>query len=240
MRLDKFIGKSTALNATQASECIAAGLVRVNGEVTVQARTQVHENNLITLRGQPLTARPFRYLLLHKPAGTVCSNIDEAYPSVFNALGIADSAELHIAGRLDADTTGLILATDDGRWSFNIIRPNQLCPKVYRVTLRDAVSADLAKIFAAGLLLQGETSKTLPAELHVLSPREVRLTITEGRYHQVKRMFAAVGNRVESLHREQVGGVELDIPMGHWRELTAEEIAPWKSTSENSGNTSCT
>ena len=227
MRLDKFICKSSTLNIQQAREVIDAGLVIVNDQVADKPNAQVHENNTITLNGQPLRARPFRYLMLHKPASTVCSNIDEAYPSVFSALSIPDSDELHIAGRMDADTTGLVLATDDGRWSFNIIRPNQLCPKVYQVRLRDAVTSSTAESFKSGLLLQGETKPTLPATLEILSPRDVRLTITEGRYHQVKRMFAAVGNRVNSLQREQIGHVNLDIPEGQWRKLSSAEVSPW-------------
>lgn len=228
MRLDKFICKSTTLSLSEAAACINAAKVLVNGELVRAPNTQVHEDNLVMLNGERLFARPFRYLMLHKPADTVCSNIDEAYPSVFSALGIENADELHVAGRLDADTTGLVLATDDGRWSFNIIRPNQNCPKVYRVRLRDVIANDAAERFQAGVLLQGEAEKTRPAALEILSPQDVRLTITEGRFHQVKRMFAAVGNRVLSLHREQIGGVVLDVPDGAWRELHAEEIAAWK------------
>lgn len=228
MRLNKFICKSTALTLDEATSRIAAGDVLVNGVVLLEPSAQVHENNVITLSGERLSARPFRYLMLHKPASTVCSNIDEAYPSVFSALGIHDSDELHVAGRLDADTTGLVLATDDGRWSFNIIRPNQTCPKIYRVRLRDPVTADTAMRFHEGLMLQGEATKTRSALLDVLSLQDVRLTITEGRFHQVKRMFAAVGNKVVSLHREQIGPLRLDVPVGEWRELHAEEVAAWK------------
>lgn len=228
MRVDKFVCKSTALSSQQATECIKAGKVVVNGQMILNPSAQVHENNLIELDGRRLKARPFRYLMLHKLSNTVCSNIDEAYPSVFSALAIPDSDELHVAGRLDADTTGLVLATDDGRWSFNIIRPNQHCRKSYRVRLRDPIASDTAGRFKAGVLLQGETSKTHPAELEVISPTEVRLGITEGRYHQVKRMFAAVGNRVVALHRERIGELALNIEEGSWRELTPEEIAPWK------------
>lgn len=228
MRLDKFICKSTPLNLDEAAEYITAGALSVNGNTVLEPSTQVHEDNIISLHGERLVLRPFRYLMLHKPANTICSNIDETYPSVFSALGIQEIDVLHIAGRLDADTTGLVLATDDGRWSFNITRPNQACPKVYRVRLRDAVTHDTATRFASGILLQGETLNTLPATLDILSSQEARLTITEGRFHQVKRMFAAVGNRVLSLHREQIGTITLDIPVGEWRELTPAEVSPWK------------
>ncbi|WP_107852732.1 pseudouridine synthase [Oceanimonas marisflavi] len=225
MRLDKFICKSTDLSRAEARRAIAAGEARVNGEVITHEAAQVHENNHITLAGQRLVPRPFRYLMMHKPAGTLCSNVDGVYPSLFRWLHIDKPDELHIVGRLDADTTGLVLLTDDGRWSFNITRPEQHCAKVYRVTLRDPLAEHVAPRFAQGLLLQGETRPTLPARVEPAGPREALLTITEGRFHQVKRMFAAVGNRVESLHREQVGNVRLDLPPGQWRSLTSDEVA---------------
>ncbi|MBM7456842.1 16S rRNA pseudouridine516 synthase [Oceanisphaera litoralis] len=224
MRLDKFICKSTELSRPDARGVIHAGEIFVNGEVITDAATQVHENNRITLAGQPLIARPSRYLMMHKPPGTLCSNLDGAYPSLFRWLDIDRAEDLHIVGRLDADTTGLVLLTDDGRWSFNIIRPQQQCEKTYRVGLRDPLADDVAERFARGLLLQGETAPTLPARLEPVGPREVLLTITEGRFHQVKRMFSAVGNRVIGLHREQIGKVRLDVPSGQWRHLTTDEV----------------
>ncbi len=196
----------------------------VNGAVVIDAATQVHENNEICLNGQRLTARSFRYIVMHKPAATICSNVDEIYPSIFNHIDVKNRSELHIAGRLDADTTGLVLVTDDGRWSFEIIRPDKACKKVYRVGLTYPVADDVAVKFEHGIQLQGEQKLTLPAQLEVIAPKEARLTITEGRYHQVKRMFAAVGNRVVSLHREKVGPISLDVEVGQWRYLSADEV----------------
>ena len=161
---------------------------------------------------------------MHKPLNTVCSNVDEVYPCIFNYIDIDKASDLHIAGRLDADTTGLILITDDGRWSFNIISPNRQCKKVYRVGLRDVISDDVYLKFKNGVQLQGENKLTLPAKLNIVNPKEVLLTITEGRHHQVKRMFAAVGNRVVSLHREKIGKISLDIKVGQWRYLTIDEV----------------
>ena len=250
MRLDKFICKSTDLTKSEAIQCIHAGEVIVNGITSGQGEitesTQVHENNTITLNGQTLKPRPFRYILMHKPPGTICSNADGDYPSLFNSLdidlgnekGIEKVSELHIAGRLDVDTTGLVLITDDGRWTYNITRPDKQCNKTYRVGLSygiadDAVEALEAR-FKQGLQLQGEQQLTLPAILEVLpstsnenkegESKEVLLTITEGKYHQVKRMFAAVGNRVQTLHREKIGDIQLDVEEGKWRYLTANEI----------------
>lgn len=248
MRLDKYICKSTELTKTEAIAYINLGQVVVNDETIVYESTQVHENNTITLNGQRLKPRPFRYLLMHKPANTICSNTDGDYPSLFNLLDTDGSQglsrdELHIAGRLDVDTTGLVLITDDGRWTYNITRPDKDCKKVYRVGLSYGVpehkAAALVERFKQGIQLQGEQGLTQPAVLEVLpsgcrgetngdgkrhESKEVLLTITEGKYHQVKRMFAAVGNRVLNLHREKIGGIQLDVEEGQWRYLTAEEI----------------
>jgi len=224
MRLDRFICKSTELTRNEATRLIHAGEVVVNDELITNESAQVHEDNTIMLNGQRLKARSFRYIMMHKPSDTICSNIDEAYPSIFNYIDIDKASELHIAGRLDADTTGLVLITDDGRWSFKIISPDRQCEKVYRVGLRDSIADDVALKFEKGVWLQGEKQRTLPARVSVISPKEVLLTITEGKFHQVKRMFAAVGNRVISLHREKIGGIRLDIDVGQWRYLTIDEV----------------
>lgn len=196
----------------------------MNDKVVLEERTQVHENNRITLNGQSLKPRPFRYLLMHKPAGTICANVDNVYPSLFKYVDVERADELHIVGRLDADTTGLVLITDDGRWSFHITTPNSQCEKVYRVGLSRPIADDVADKFKRGVMLQGEEQLTLPAKLDVISPQEVYLSITQGKFHQVKRMFAAVGNRVVSLHREKIGEIALDVKEGQWRYLTAEEV----------------
>jgi len=225
MRLDKFLCKSTDLSRAAATQCIELGEVSVNDCIVTEARFQVHENNSILWQGERLIARPSRYIMLHKPLNTLSSNVDGDYPSLFRCIDLDRAEDLHIVGRLDADTSGLVLLTDDGRWSFEIIRPEKNCPKTYRVTLRDPIATDVAEKFSAGIQLQNEANLTAPAMLKVINEREVLLTITEGRYHQVKRMFAAVGNRVNGLHREQIGELQLDVSVGDWRFLTAKEVA---------------
>ena len=225
MRLDKLICISTTLTRDEANRCILAGEVTVDGELITDTRCQVHTHRNIELNGIKLTPRPFRYLLINKPKNTICSNKDEAYPSVFNHVNLPDHRELHVVGRLDADTTGLVLATDDGHWSFDIIRPESHCKKTYRVGLSRPLTEEAAERLRCGVIFQGITEPTLPAELEFITSTDVRLTITEGKYHQVKRMFAAVGNRVVTLHREQIGGVRLDIAEGQWRELSEDEVA---------------
>ena len=228
MRLDKFICKSTELTRSEAKKLLKMGDVRVNDEVIKNPATQVHENNSVTVNGEELTARSSRYIMMHKPLDTICSNVDEVYPSLLHYIEVDKAFDLHIAGRLDADTTGLVLVTDDGRWSHNIISPKKDCEKVYRVNLRNEINDDkadeLIERFKSGLQLQGEDQLTLPAKLDIITENLVLLTITEGKYHQVKRMFAAVGNKVIGLHRQQIGKINLDVELGEWRYLTEDEV----------------
>lgn len=224
MRLDKFICYSTTLDRPAARTQIMAGQVWVNGEPCTEVAKQVHENNDIRLAGQVLTARAPRYVMFHKRANTLCSHQDGAYPSLFHELKLDNAEHLHLVGRLDADTTGLVLLTDDGRWSYRLSHPDQGVSKTYRVYLRDPLADHVAALFSDGLLLQGEAKPTLAAQLVLVSEREVLLSITEGRFHQVKRMFAAVGNKVVALHREQIADIRLDIPLGEWRYLTPDEV----------------
>jgi len=225
MRLDKFICKSTELTRSEAKKLLKIGKVTVNDLIVKDPATQVHENNTICIEGETLTARSSRYIILHKPVDTICSYVDEIYPSLLHLVDVDRAFDMHIAGRLDADTTGLVLITDDGRWSHNIISPKKQCEKVYRVWLRDPLKTDTEEKFVQGVLLQGEDDLTRPAKLQQVDEREVLLTITEGKYHQVKRMFAAVGNKVVGLHREQIGPIKLaNLPLGEWRYLTQTEV----------------
>lgn len=228
MRLDKFLCESTELSRSQAKKCLHRGEVTCDGVVVKSSAFKVSEGCDVRLLGQPIEVRGVRYIMLHKPKDTLCSNVDEGYPSVLTLLDVPKAATLHIAGRLDADTTGLVLITDDGQWSHRLVKNTQ---KRYRVWLADplAVNATSAVIqqFANGLALRGEKTLTKPAQLEFLSATEALLTLSEGRYHQVKRMFAAIGNKVVGLHREQVGAIVLDrcLQPGQWRSLTADEMA---------------
>ena len=168
-----------------------------------------------------------RYFMLNKPQGYVCSTDDPDHPTVLYFLEEPVAYKLHAAGRLDIDTTGLVLMTDDGQWSHRITSPKHHCEKTYLVTLEQPLADDTAAQFTAGVQLHNEESLTKPAVLEQLEDCVVRLTISEGRYHQVKRMFAAVGNRVVELHRERIGDIVLDedLEPGEYRPLTEAEIA---------------
>ncbi len=224
MRLDKYICKSTSLNRDEAIDALQRRQVKVDNKVFLSGAVQVYGDSCVTLNDISLKLRHFRYILVHKPANTLCSNIDESHPSILNYLDVNNKTELHIVGRLDADTTGLVLITDDGSWTSKIIRPSAQCEKVYRVTLRDELTDEAILKLEKGLLLKGIDEPTLPAKVTPLSTNEVLLTITQGKFRQVKRMFRAVGNRVKRLHREKIGQVSLDVELGQWRYLTSDEI----------------
>ena len=176
---------------------------------------------------EPLDPPPGLLLMLHKPAGYTCSTRDRGR-LVYDLLPpryALRSPALSTVGRLDRETSGVLLMTDDGQLLHRIISPKSKLPKVYEATLADPLRGDEAAAFASGtLMLESETTPLLPAELEVLSPARARLTLHEGRYHQVRRMFAAVGNHVVALHRSAVGGLTLgDLPEGEWRLLDAAD-----------------
>lgn len=198
------------------------------GEVLYADDKVPHEQ--IRLDGEPLDPPAGMVLMMHKPVGYTCSRKDQGR-MVFDLLPpryrVRDPA-LSTVGRLDRDTSGLLLFTDDGSLLHRIISPRANVTKVYEAELAQDLRGDEGELFASGsMMLESETEPLEPAQLEVLGPRRVRLAITEGRYHQVRRMFAAVGNHVEALHRASIGGLALDerLAPGAWRTLTPEEVA---------------
>ncbi|WBA10579.1 16S rRNA pseudouridine(516) synthase RsuA [Salinivibrio kushneri] len=227
MRLDKFLCETLGVTRKQAGRVLKSERVTVDGEVIKSGAVKVNEHEEVAFEGRPLTLSGPRYFMMHKPAGVVCSHEDAFNPTVFVLLDEVNAEKLHIAGRLDADTTGLLLLTDDGQWSHRITSPKHQCSKTYRVWLVDPISPETAPAFKEGVMLRGEKQPTLPATLEKVGDYEALLTIQEGKYHQVKRMFAAVGNKVDALHRESIGDLVLDehLEPGEYRPLTDEEIA---------------
>lgn len=205
---------------------LAAERVRVNGETSAIGRTKIDKFSRIEVDGEILQAREALYFMLHKPAGWLSATSDPVHPTVIDLIDHPLRHELHLAGRLDRASTGLVLLTNDGRWSKRVTEPAEEIAKVYRVTTRDPISPETSARFAAGVYFAWEDLTTRPAILEILSAREALLTIHEGRYHQVKRMFHAVGNQVLSLHRERIGPLALDdaLPAGKWRPLALNEI----------------
>lgn len=226
MRLDKFLSQNSDSSRSLIQQAIKAGKVSVNDVIAKKGDQKLLGDEIVTLDGKQVEAFQTRYLMLHKPVGYVCANSDSDYPVVVDLIRLPRWQELQIVGRLDIDTTGLVLLTDDGQWNHRITSPRHECDKVYRVTTADPISTETAELFAAGVQLHSEKSLTRPAQLELISSHEARLKIHEGKYHQVKRMFAAAGNLVVALHRESIGSIQLDpaLAPGEYRALTADEI----------------
>ena len=226
MKLDRLIAGHHAMGRQAAHRAIAGRRVRVNGTCVTDGHHPVDRFTQVEL-DEVVIQRPERalYLMMHKPAGILSATKDDLHPTVLDLIDDPDKHTLHIAGRLDRGTSGLVLLTNDGRWSKRIMAAEEKVPKVYLVETQEAIAPEAVETFAHGFYFHTENITTLPAELVILGERSARLTLHEGRYHQVKRMFHRVGNRVRNLHRESIGAITLttDLPPGAWRALTEAE-----------------
>ncbi|CAM2835054.1 16S rRNA pseudouridine(516) synthase RsuA [Vibrio rarus] len=226
MRLDKYLCDGLGISRREATKLLKSGDVTLDDAVVKSGSVKVKEGQTVEWQERPIVLRGPRYLMMNKPEGVVCSHEDGFNHTVFVLIDEVRLDDLHFAGRLDVDTTGLLLITDDGQWSHRITSPKHKCAKTYRVWLADPVQDNYQTEIETGILLRNEREPTLPAQLEVITEKEVLLTIHEGKYHQVKRMFAALGNKVVGLHRERIGEIELDadLELGEYRDLTEQEI----------------
>ncbi len=227
MRLDRYVSQATGLSRSQARTRIRGGSVELDGRIIRRPSYLVGAEVAVSVDGVAARLPEANYYMLNKPAGYVCDRDDPRHPTVFDLVEAAQRRLLHVAGRLDADVTGLVLLTDDGAWSHALTAPARKQPKTYLARLAEPLASAAARALRTGVTLRGERRPTRPAGVEVLPDGRVRLAIAEGRYHQVKRMFAAVGNRVEALHRERIGPFVLDPELGpgQYRALTDAEVA---------------
>jgi 16S rRNA pseudouridine516 synthase len=227
MRVDRFLSNLPRFNRQQVRVLLVERRVTVDGVAVSDPHHEVREFSRVCVDDEVLQAgKPARYFMLHKPQGCVSATSDPQHPTVLDLLDVPDKGELHIAGRLDFNTTGLMLITNDGQWSRRLTQPQTKLPKVYRVETEQAIGPEYAVTFAAGLYFAFEDLTTQPAALELLGPTTARLSIIEGRYHQVKRMFGHFDNKVIGLHRERMGPLVLDADLapGAYRALTDDEI----------------
>jgi 16S rRNA pseudouridine516 synthase len=231
-RLDRLLANLGYGSRREVTDLVGRRQVALDGAVVKDAGARIAVTAdlpaRMTVSGQPLDPPAPLTLLMHKPLDVVCSH-REAGRSVYELLPPRWRARipaLSTIGRLDKDTSGLLLITDDGPFLHRVISPKSHVAKRYVAGLDRPLRGDEAAVFAAGtLMLEGEKAPLAPAVLEPLGPTEARLTITEGRYHQVRRMFAAVGNHVTALHRDRIGGLALpvDLEPGAWRPVTPDE-----------------
>ena len=231
MRLDKYLAERTGMTRSESRKAITKGRIAVDGIVCRKADAPVTETAVLSVDGVPLAGAYQKnvYIMLNKPAGVVSASRDKRDTTVVDLVAAAfPRRELFPAGRLDKTSTGFVLLTDDGALAHDILAPARHVEKQYLVTLDTPLTAEMQAGFAAGVTLaDGETMAPAGAEPAGADPCTVRVTLRQGVYHQIKRMFGVYGAGVNALHRESIGGVSLDpaLQPGQWRELTAQELA---------------
>lgn len=230
MRLDKFLADMQIGTRSQVKEFVKKGLVTVNGETITKADYKIDENSdCITCKGSMLSYQKYRYFLLHKPAGVITATKDNHDKTVMELLPKELAADFFPVGRLDKDTEGLLLITNDGELSHRLLSPKKHVAKTYYVECSGLLTPEKVQQLEQGLDI-GDEKPTLPAEVEVIQELEstyvIKLTITEGRFHQVKRMIQAIDGEVTYLKRLAMGGLTLDkaLEKGSYRELTPEEV----------------
>ncbi len=224
-RLDRYLSQQAGLASVDIRPLIGQGRVLVDGTVATGISQVVDEFSRIELDDTVLQAKNPVYIMLNKPVGVVSATRDEKHRTVIDLLRRPDRHSLHIAGRLDFNSSGLLLLTNDGKWSRRLASPEQNIPKLYRVTLEKPVKPEYIPAFAKGMYFPYEGITTRPAQLRITGRYSAEVILYEGRYHQIKRMFGRFRNRVEALHRTAIGKLELDpgLAPGKYRALTQTE-----------------
>ena len=225
-RLDRFISSRAGVNRRDVRALLASGRVCLNGRAAREINQVVDQFSHITLDGEVLQDYAPMYLMLNKPRGVVSATRDDKHRTVIDLLDANLGSGLHIAGRLDYNSTGLLLLTNDGRWSRRLACTHNPVQKVYRVTLEHPLTEHYIEAFAQGMYFPFEDITTRPASLTILSDHSAELRLTEGRYHQIKRMFGRFNNKVLTLHRIAIGNVTLEPELGpgQFRPLTQVEL----------------
>lgn len=226
IRLDKFLCEMEVGTRSQVKDMIKKGQVSVDGEVIKKADYKFDETAAkVCVKEKEISYQKYFYYMLNKPAGVVSATMDNQDKTVLDLLKGAQGKDLFPVGRLDKDTEGLLLITNDGELSHNLLSPKKHVNKTYFVKTATAVSADMVRFLEQGVDI-GEERLTLPAKVKQLEEKEIELTITEGKFHQVKRMLKAVGNEVVYLKRLSMGSLKLDesLELGEYRPLTETEI----------------
>ena len=223
MRLDKFLANSGIGSRSEVKRIIKDKRIRVNGEIIKSDSFNVDETKDVVLFDETeIKYKKFYYILLNKPQGYVSASIDNVYPPVTDLLPEYRFANLHTVGRLDVDTTGALLLTNNGDLTHKLISPKYKVDKVYEVEVNKKIDRNLVEIFKNGIELDGEL--TLPADLLIIDDKHAELTLHQGKFHQVKRMFKKFGYEVVKLNRKSFAGLTVeDLGLGEYRELTIEE-----------------
>ena len=225
-RLDRFISAQIGINRRDVRPLLAQNRIMVDGFPAVDAHQVVDEFSHVILDDRVLQTNQPSYVMMHKPVGVVSATKDEKHRTVIDLLDRADRRQLHIVGRLDFNSSGLLLLTNNGRWSRQLTTPSNNIAKLYRVTLEKPLTEDYIQAFKEGMYFPFEDITTRPAKLTIISEYVAEVSLMEGRYHQIKRMFGRFDNEVLTLHRLSIGNLSLDPSLlpGQSRELTDREV----------------
>jgi 16S rRNA pseudouridine516 synthase len=225
-RLDRYLSSVLAINRKAVRLMLAQGRVEVDGDKATDIGQVITAFSQVRCDGHTTQANTPRYLMLNKPAGVVSATTDNQHRTVIDLLDQPYKAQLHIVGRLDFNSTGLVLLTNDGQWSRRVSQPQSKRMKYYQVTVEQPITQQYVDAFEQGLYFAYEDITTRPAQLKIISDYEAEIGLIEGRYHQIKRMFGHFNNKVLSIHRFAVGNILLDAVLapGQSRELTAQEL----------------
>ncbi len=224
-RLDSFISVTTGINRKHVRLLLAQKRILVNGNSAKDTNQVIGQFDKIELDQQILQNQKPIYLMVYKPVGVVSATKDDQHKTIIDILP-SNYQDLHICGRLDLNSSGLLLLTNDGEWSRALTSPKNKIEKVYEVTLENPLTEEYAPAFAKGMYFSYEGITTRPATLEVVSENIARVTLEEGRYHQIKRMFGRFRNPVVKLHRISIGPIVLDttLALSEYRELTQKEL----------------
>lgn len=232
-RIDRYISKKLGINRRDIKLMLAQGRIEINGELVREITTIVEEFDRVLLDGKLLQAKQPTYIMMNKPIGVVSATKDKLHKTVIDLLPKAllgnheVAHDLHIVGRLDLNTSGLLLLTNDSRWSRKLMSPEEKVNKVYQVTLQNELADEYIEAFSAGMYFEFEDITTQPAELKIVSKHVAEVVLKEGKYHQIKRMFGRFRNPVLALHRSSIGNLLLDTCLveGESRALTSDEVS---------------
>lgn len=233
MRLDKLLARRNYGSRKDVKKLVSGKHVMVNNEIVKKSDFKVTEGDLINIDGIEWEFNEHEYIILHKPDGCVCANKDNMHPTVFDYLPEDFVKDFHIVGRLDVDTEGLVIITNDGVFTHKVISPNNKVGKVYEVHLRDKVQEDYIQKFSDGVIIDDDY-KCMSAKLEIIDENKCHLTIYEGKFHQVKKMFISLQNEVIYLKRLQIGNLQLGtLPLGEYRMISKEQMYDLCISKEN-------
>ncbi|MDB6224799.1 pseudouridine synthase [Lactobacillus amylovorus] len=232
MRIDKFLANMNVGSRKEVHQLIKKGIVAINGQTIKTPKEKVTETDEVTVNGEKIVYQKYHYFLMNKPKGVLSATEDRSQRTVISLLDLKDQYQGIVpVGRLDKDTTGLLLLTNDGQLNHELLAPNKHVVKVYRAKIAGVADEDTVKTFASGMTL-GDGTKLKPAKLTVLKQdtehdsSEIEIEISEGKYHQIKRMFGAVGMKVVELERISMGKLKLpnNLKRGQYVEIDVDEI----------------